>query len=135
MSGKIVVITGGARGIGLATAGVLHGLGAKVGFGDVDESALNGAGSRLGLDIHRRLDVTSSGVQFSAVLPTLTNTEMIAGMGHAKGFRNAESGCRQGDRRPDRQTETTRGGSAFDGRRGVLSDAPPDAADAYMVGR
>jgi short-subunit dehydrogenase len=31
-----------------------------------------------------------SGVHFSAIMPTLTNTEMIAGIGHARGFKNAE---------------------------------------------
>ena len=30
------------------------------------------------------------GVHFSVIMPTLTNTEMIAGFGHARGFKNAE---------------------------------------------
>jgi short-subunit dehydrogenase len=196
---KVIAITGGARGIGLAIATVLQGLGGKVAIGDIDESAVKEAGARLGLKVCRGLDVTDrqsftdfldsveselgpvdvvvnnagviavgsavdesdaitrrvldvnifgvilgtklaaqrmlprgrghiiniaslgsvlptegiatycatkhavlgytdtvrmenrgSGVHFSAILPTLTNTEMIAGIGHPRGFRNAE---------------------------------------------
>jgi short-subunit dehydrogenase len=199
VAGKVVAISGGARGIGLAIATVLHSAGAKVAIGDIDELAATEAGSRLGLAMCCALDVTDhqsftdfldaverqlgpvdvlvnnagliavgsavdeadaitkrlldvnvygvmlgtklgaqrmlprghghiiniaslggvlptegiatycatkhavlgytdsvrmenrgSGVHFSAIMPTLTNTEMVAGIGHAKGFNNVE---------------------------------------------
>jgi short-subunit dehydrogenase len=37
-----------------------------------------------------RLENRGSGVHFSAILPTLVNTEMIVGAGHGKGVKNAE---------------------------------------------
>src|SRR5882762_8999283 len=55
---KVIVITGGARGIGFATATALHNLGAKVAIGDVDEAKLKESATELGLDVYGKLDVT-----------------------------------------------------------------------------
>jgi short-subunit dehydrogenase len=44
----------------------------------------------LGFTDAIRLENRRSGVHFSVVLPALTNTQMIAGVGHARGFKNIE---------------------------------------------
>jgi NAD(P)-dependent dehydrogenase (short-subunit alcohol dehydrogenase family) len=58
-NGKVVVITGGARGIGFATARAFHACGARVVIGDLDEDGSRRAAKEIGpsvLGMH--LDVT-----------------------------------------------------------------------------
>jgi len=59
LSGKVVAITGGARGIGKATAEALVAKGARVALGDIDEGLVAQTASEIGADtIGLKLDVT-----------------------------------------------------------------------------
>ncbi|KAA1421723.1 SDR family oxidoreductase [Nocardioides humilatus] len=57
-NGKVVAITGGARGIGYETAKELLSRGYRVAIGDVDEVRLKEAALELGIETYARLDVT-----------------------------------------------------------------------------
>jgi short-subunit dehydrogenase len=68
LTGRVVAITGGARGIGAATAAALVAHGARVAIGDLDEELADRTAKELGGDtIGLRLDVTDH-VGFSAFL-------------------------------------------------------------------
>ena len=72
LSGKVVAITGGGRGIGRATAQALVAKGAKVAIGDVDLATAEKTAAELGGGtIAKRLDVTDR-VAFTAFLDEVT---------------------------------------------------------------
>ena len=58
LSGKVVAITGGGRGIGKATGAALARRGAKVALGDVDAAAAQAAAQEIGGTIGLHVDVT-----------------------------------------------------------------------------
>jgi NAD(P)-dependent dehydrogenase (short-subunit alcohol dehydrogenase family) len=68
LSGKVVAITGGARGIGKTTARALVGKGCRVAIGDLDSSLAEGAAAELGGGtVGLALDVSDRG-SFAAFL-------------------------------------------------------------------
>jgi NAD(P)-dependent dehydrogenase (short-subunit alcohol dehydrogenase family) len=59
LDGKVVAITGGARGIGAAMARAFHAAGATVAIGDIDGDAVTTTAAGIGAGVlGRRLDVT-----------------------------------------------------------------------------
>ncbi len=62
LKGKVAVVTGGARGIGLATAKALVAAGAKVAIGDLDDVIVKDAATSIGAAYYGKLDVTDSAV-------------------------------------------------------------------------
>jgi short-subunit dehydrogenase len=71
IAGSVVVVTGGARGIGLATARALAARDARLAIGDIDGPLAIGSASELG-GFGAPLDVTSRS-SFSAFLGTVTD--------------------------------------------------------------
>src|SRR5262245_43546607 len=62
VTGKVVLVPGGARWIGTATAAALSAAGATVAVGDIDTGAIAAAGTTLGDSVLTgRLDVTDRG--------------------------------------------------------------------------
>ena len=53
LTGRVAAVTGGARGIGRATAQALVGQGMKVGIGDLDPDAANATAEALGPAVDR----------------------------------------------------------------------------------
>jgi NAD(P)-dependent dehydrogenase (short-subunit alcohol dehydrogenase family) len=74
LDGKVVVITGGARGIGAAMARAFHAAGASVAIGDIDTDTVASTAADIGADVvGARLDVTDH-AGFTAFLDNVEQT-------------------------------------------------------------
>ncbi|MGW6118032.1 SDR family oxidoreductase [Nocardia sp. NPDC055165] len=73
IAGKVVVVTGGARGIGRAVASELAGAGAVVALGDIDASTVASTGAEIGATMARYLDVTEP-ASFASFLAEVEKT-------------------------------------------------------------
>ncbi|MEU4321534.1 SDR family oxidoreductase [Nocardia fluminea] len=72
-AGKVVVVTGGARGIGRAVASALVDTGAVVALGDIDASTVASTGTEIGAATARHLDVTDA-ASFTSFLAEVEKT-------------------------------------------------------------
>ena len=71
LAGRVAAVTGGARGLGLATARALHRAGMRVGIGDLDGDLAGAAAAELGDGaVGRHMDVTRR-ASFAAFLDTV----------------------------------------------------------------
>src|SRR5947208_3523844 len=101
LSNKVVAITGGARGIGYATARALAHRGARVAIGDLDgdlaaqvAAELGGDAFGVGVDVTDTagfcevvaLELRGTGVEMSVVRPSLCNAELTAGFKGLRGM-------------------------------------------------
>lgn len=75
LSGKLVAITGAARGIGLAIATAAKAAGARIAISDIDEAQLHSAAREIDADYAGKLDVTDP----DAFREFLTATEAMLG--------------------------------------------------------
>jgi len=66
LTGKVVVITGGARGVGAATARLLHEKGARVVVADIDEALVKETAAEIGV-VGKPVDVTDP-ARFASML-------------------------------------------------------------------
>lgn len=90
MNGKVALITGGARGIGLATAKALHADGWRIALADLDADALPAATAEVGPDtLPLVLDISDVGAVRHAVGEVVRRAGRLDGLVNNAGiFRN-----------------------------------------------
>ena len=92
LTGRVAVVTGGAKGIGLATAALLRERGARVAICDHDEAAIAGAEFDLAVECDVR-DPAALGEFAATVATNLGPVDVLvnnAGGGFPANFRRAQ---------------------------------------------
>ena len=104
---QVFALTGGASGIGLATAQILHSRGARIAIGDVDQQALNNAASIFKADPARllvtRLDVSDRSAVDSWIASIVSQYGRLDGAANCAGVIGKHHGTRKVEELEDDQ--------------------------------
>src|SRR5437763_1369070 len=89
LSDRVVAITGGARGIGHATARALAHQGARGAIGDLDGDRADAVATQLGVAAFSEavaIELRGTGVEMSVVRPSLCHTDLASGFAGLRGM-------------------------------------------------